>query len=434
MNTVRWMALLPSSKPLDSGRPAVSALATWSTGITPDVYVLGEGIALDADSVTTYWGGPTKVWRRFRESWQAQWGIACDDYGASGWGATVWQACARAQCRLSVRDTTADDLPLWTLPETDRHQKAWQTLGMRTWGDLRRLPRGAVARRWGKRVLEVLDQAYGDRPSELVPWQVPAQFHARREWGQPATQWAEIDEAIPAMLQEMVVWLLAQQRQAKRVQWTFTWDAPKIQQVQGRDLDASHEVASAEATHDFEVWWRLTRLHREHWDLPAPAVALELRLDESVPAADVWKGLWDNAQGRSLPVCLEEMRTRWGGEGVSCVQTQADPIPERMQTWTPAPLAPSSAGAALARSKVSPSWLLDPPVRLWVKADRPWYQGPLRLVLGPQRVGAWPWSQALQIDGAQAVRRDYFVAWSERAGWLWIYREAEHWYLHGVYA
>ncbi|MEY2994932.1 MAG: hypothetical protein RL357_1867 [Pseudomonadota bacterium] len=434
MNTLRWMALQPSSKRPDQAGPSTPALANWCTAFTPDVYVWGEGVALDAHSVTAYWGGATPAWRRFREAWPGQWGISCDDYGCSGWGATVWQALARARCRLSVRDTTADQLPLWTLPETERYQKAWYALGMRTWGDLRRLPRGSVARRWGKRVLEILDQAYGDRPSELLPWQVPAQFDTKREWARPATHWSEVDEVMPAMLQEMVAWLVARQRQAKQVEWVFAWDTPQIQQAQGRDQREIHLIASAEPTHDFDIWWRLTRLHREHWKLSAPIVALELKLTEDVPASDVWKGLWDRGRGRSLPVCLEEMRTRWGGEGVSCAQTEADPIPERMQTWVSTLPVSRASAVTLMRSRVSPSWLLDPPVRLWVKADRPWYQGPLRLVLGPQRVGAWPWSDVPQIELPRAVRRDYFVAWSERVGWLWIYREAEQWFLHGVYA
>ncbi len=434
MHTLRWMVFHPSNKPLDQLGPSTPALANWCTVFTPDVYVLSEGVALDAYSVMGYWGGAVQAWRRFREAWPKQWGVSCDECGTSGWGATVWQAAARARCRLSVRDTTADHLPLWTLPEVESHQKAWQTLGMRTWSDLRRLPRGSVARRWGKRVLEILDQAYGDQPPELSPWQIPADFHVKREWTSPATRWSEVDEVIPAMLQEMVAWLVAQQREAKQVEWVFAWDVPQIQRAQGRDQTETHQVASAEPTHDFATWWRLTRLHREHWRLSAPVVALALKLKESVPASDEWKGLWDNGRGRSLPVCLEEMRTRWGGEGVSCAQTAADPIPERMQTWVSSLPLPSTLRETLARSRVSPSWLLDPPVRLWVKADRPWYQGPLRLVLGPQRVGAWPWSDALQIEMPQTVRRDYFVAWSERVGWLWIYREAEQWFLHGVYA
>jgi len=123
-----------------------------------------------------------------------------------------------------------------------------------------------------------------------------------------------------------------------------------------------------------------------------------------------------------------------------------------------------------------PTWLLATPLRLAVRQDRPLYQGPLTLLAGPQRLeAAWwdvvpviapdtgeqagasaPGSDAVQaqedtspMDSAavpgRLALRDYFLARSEQAGLLWIYRErlmaglpqggktAGHWYLHGVF-
>ena len=77
------------------------------------------------------------------------------------------------------------------------------------------------------------------------------------------------------------------------------------------------------------------------------------------------------------------------------------------------------------------------PLRLQVKGEKPCYQGPLQLLTKARRIeGAW-WDAA----SAEPVLRDYFVARSESAGLLWIYRERLHagqdqpqWFLHGLYA
>ena len=434
MNAVRWMALTPSDKQPEAPPPTAASVANWSLCFSPDVYLIDNVVAIDARAVTMYWGGSQALWRHMRDVWAEQWGAAWPEPWRVGWGATAWQAWARAHLGLSVKVHTTDELPLAALPQTQRYQSVWHALGLRTWGDLRRLPRGSVARRWGAGVLRILDQAYGDQPVELSPWQAPAEFAIQRQWQQPATRWAEVDAVMPAMLQEMVAWMMARQLKGQVIEWRLVFDAPQIQRAQGRQLEQCFEICSTDPTSDFDIWWRLTTLHRAHWPWVEPVVEVGLKVKASVALESGHKGLWDGPPGRSLSVCLQEMSARWGGVGVSCVQTVADPIPERMQKWSDPAAAPLAQAPLLPHARMAPAWLLSSPMPLWMKDERPWYQGPLRMVLGPQRVGAWPWQSEVQVEPAQAVRRDYFVAWSERAGWLWVYREAEQWYLHGIYA
>lgn len=64
------------------------------------------------------------------------------------------------------------------------------------------------------------------------------------------------------------------------------------------------------------------------------------------------------------------------------------------------------------------------PMRLAVRNDRPMYQGPLAMLLGPHRVdGGW-WDRVM-VEGKAENRnvvRDYFVALSEHAGVLYIFQ------------
>ncbi|HQX59238.1 MAG: DNA polymerase Y family protein [Rhodoferax sp.] len=132
-----------------------------------------------------------------------------------------------------------------------------------------------------------------------------------------------------------------------------------------------------------------------------------------------------------------------------------------------------------ASDALYPTWLLVTPLRLAVRQDRPLYQGPLTLLAGPQRLEAawWDVSHPVIADtiprgtaapdtghaparpepepavarpsdappSSRLALRDYFLARSEQAGLLWIYRERlmagrlqsgkpqGHWYLHGVF-
>nr|PZN02322.1 MAG: hypothetical protein DIU74_08145 [Pseudomonadota bacterium] len=58
----------------------------------------------------------------------------------------------------------------------------------------------------------------------------------------------------------------------------------------------------------------------------------------------------------------------------------------------------------------------------------PHYEGPLKLLMGPERIQSGWW------DGAYE-RRDYFIAQTPARALLWIYRVAARgWYLHGWFA
>jgi protein ImuB len=79
-----------------------------------------------------------------------------------------------------------------------------------------------------------------------------------------------------------------------------------------------------------------------------------------------------------------------------------------------------------------------------VRQERPYYQGPLTLMHGPERIEASVLADAQSNTSTEtnsrigAIARDYFVAWSAHAGLLWIYRERAQqeagWFLHGLFA
>lgn len=445
MNSSPWMLWLwppfePEGVAEGGGEDAVAvrreAWAWTFTAFAAEVHVLDVGVALDGASVMRYWGGWRPWWARVRAHVQAWAHAAQLPMPRSAAGATVWQARARA---LTGVDAAADDLPLSTLPRCERQQAVWCDLGMRTWADLRRLPRGSVARRWGRETVQVLDEAYGDAAPRLTPLVVPDHFDVRVALT-PVARVAGLSAVVDDMLDRMAAWLQARQQWAQALRWTLHLDVPQLQVQQGRAAQQCFDVSSAQASADAGLWCALMREHMAHWRLTAPVVALQLTLTQAQVADDENRGLWDGPRGVSLGVWLDRVKARWGGQGVALPRLRAERLPERMQAWDSAlPRRRVSSPPVADDAWLFPPWLLHEPLPLWVKDERPHYQGPLRLVLGPQRLDALPWA-ADWAQAPRAQRREYFIARSAQAGWLWVFREHAQlddtqvrWYLHGVY-
>ncbi len=79
-------------------------------------------------------------------------------------------------------------------------------------------------------------------------------------------------------------------------------------------------------------------------------------------------------------------------------------------------------------SQPRPLWMLDRPLRLMMRDQRPIYRRPLKMLTRTERIEAGWW------DGNR-VERDYYVAADDRGHMFWVYRErlGGEWYLQGLF-
>ncbi|RKR42481.1 DNA polymerase Y family protein [Paraburkholderia sp. BL17N1] len=79
-------------------------------------------------------------------------------------------------------------------------------------------------------------------------------------------------------------------------------------------------------------------------------------------------------------------------------------------------------------SQPRPLWMLDKPLRLMMRDQRPIYRRPLKMLTRTERIEAGWW------DGNR-VERDYYVAADDRGHMFWVYRErlSGEWYLQGLF-
>ena len=432
-----WVALqaLPEPAPAELV-DGCTALGWWALQFTPKVARVDDALLLELSASERLWGGRSALLRHIHAADKPVAGV----HFARGASSLI--ALAQLQLLLSQSlpnrarsRTAADDLPLASLAAARPHLATLQRLGCTRWGQLRALPRGGVARRFGAGLLDALDRAYGQAP-DSYPWLLlPEQFDATLELGSQV-------EAAPALLfaarrlfNQLQLWLQARHAGVLALLLGWTMDE--------RRNTASHGelvLRTAEPSADMAHLQRLLAEQLARIILPAPVLYLHLRSLETEKLRGESASLLplEQVSGDSLLQMQERLCARLGVGQVLQVQALAEHRPERMQLWQT--LAEETRQGKFAQSDqrvLYPSWLLARPLRLAVRDQCPQYSGPLTLLAGPQRLEAAWW------DGADCALRDYFLARSEQFGLLWIYRERlstelsgseSSWYLHGLFA
>lgn len=441
---MHWMALQAPpepSRPAGDNAPgadgptaladALSALGWWALQFTPKVARLEDALLLELSASERLWGGRAPLLRRIFEADKP---VAPVRHAQ---GATSLIAFARLQ--TAPLKIAPDDLPLAALVAARPHLATLARLGCTRWGQLRALPRGGVARRFGAELLDALDRAYGLKP-ELYPWlRLPDVFEAKLELAAQVETAPALLFGARRLLNQLQVWLQLRHSGVLAFELGWTMDARRDTATQGQLL-----LRTAEATQDMAHLQRLLGEQLARLTLPAPVLYLRLRSLETQQLGGESSSLLPDERrpGDGLQQMLERLSARLGPQQVLRPQARADHRPERMQVWQAVsdtrPLRADGPGWTQANA-LYPTWLLATPLKLALRHERPLYQGPLTLLAGPQRLEAGWWGEG------DCALRDYFLARNEQAQLLWIYRErlagpggrldaAPDWYLHGLFA
>lgn len=457
---MHWIALRPTP---DAATPPEltladvhTALAWWALRFTPLVARVEDALVLEVSGSERLFGGRRALLQQVLEPNKP---LAPVEYAQA---ATSLVALGRL---WSGREVAPEALSVHVLAAARPHLPTLARLGVRSWGQLRALPRGGLVRRFGAELVDALDRAWGQRP-EVYPWlTLPEVFDAPLELAASVESAPALLFGARRLLAQLLVWLRARQRGVLALELLWDLDARR---ANTRHVDAHHtggqqgrlELRTAQATQDMAHLQRILGEQLARVTLPAPVLYLRLRSLQTQPLAGESYSLLpeDVRKGDSLHQTLERLAARLGAAQVQCVSPLADHRPEQMQHWAPwcadtSTLIAMKSGAVRAvsirsrglndpefhpQASIWPTWLLPSPQRLPVRDCCPQYQGPLTLLVGPQRLeSGW-------LDGAP-VLRDYFIARSPQAGLVWVYRERQvgeaglspqdaPWYLHGVYA
>ena len=434
---MRWLALCCTP---DAPAGDADALAWLALSFTPRVARLEEAVVAEVAGSLRLFGGA----RALRLKLQADGQLVGLRVGAMAWAPTALAALALARCadtpqagRLGSLSERLDALPLAALSAAQAHHAMLARLGCQHLGELRRLPRAALAKRFGPTLLTALDQAYGDLP-EVHHWlTLPERFSARLELPYRVEHAPVLLHFAETLLRQLCAFLAARHAGVRSLRLGWQHDAMRARDVaDGGELT----VATADTTRDLR---RLTRLLAEHLartTLAAPAGDIHLSADTVLPleegSASLLPGPSDPQERATTNALLERLSVRLGAAQVREGRLHEDHRLAQMQHWLPWPAPPASA--VRRPPGPQPTWLVEPPQPLRCDArEQPLYAGPLARISGPHRIeaGGWEGRDRLQT-------RDYFVYRSAARGLLWVYHErlpdaaaaTTGWFLHGVFA
>src|SRR5579871_6221227 len=371
-------------------------LARWAGGFTPWVSLEEpDRLLLEVAGSLALFGGAAALVARAVAGLEAE-GQAVAYALAPTARAALWLAGAAPGTMVESAAALAGHLarlPLaatgWPVPVLEDCAR----LGLDTLGELRRLPRDGLARRFEPHVLKELDEAYGARPAPRRRYLAPERFRERLE--------------LPAELE----------------------DLPRLLPYAARLLEGLEGFLRARAAGVQRLALLLERLPRE--SLPAPVRALGLRSGAPVTlaaASGALPGLARREHAAEAAALLDRLRARLGEAAVSGLSLVAEHRPEAAWRSVAPSAAPVTPPAPALPEASRPLWLLTEPLPLAERGGAPRHGGPLALESGPERIESGWW------DGA-GVARDYYVAATRRGARLWIFRErgARRWFLHGVF-
>lgn len=354
-----------------------------------------------------------------------------------------------------------DALPVSVLACTPAHLATLSGIGCVTLGDLRRLPRGGLARRFGKLLLDEIDRAYGEQPETHRWFEAPETIDLKLELPARVDTTQALLFAAHRLLLQLTGWLTARHAAALSITLWLHHEPVyrrKNSAVNADDCRSAVTITLAAPSRDVDHLGLLLRERLGQTTLAAPVVEIALVADhvisQAAPNTELFPTVTSDIQ--SMTRLVERLQGRLGPDAVRILTTNADHRPEKSHLTpvlrqqrsgygNPALLPRSMMQPAMAcvvnsvvpsvvNPVMRPGWLLPQPLALLTRQHKPFYQSPLTLLAGPDRIESGWWDDALAL-------RDYFIAENDRHLLLWIFRlrpdgqgQEEGWFLHGFFA
>ena len=278
-------------------------------------------------------------------------------------------------------------------------------------------------------MLDLLDLASGDAPEVYEWFETPPTFQARVELPDRIEHAEACLFAARRLVVQLTGWLSQKQLAVTRI-------VLLLEHERGRDAiePTTIEVALAEPTWREDHLVRLLKERLTRVELAAAVIALQLVVQEVKEAEAASDSLFPEPGGTASDHArlLELLVARLGPENVLRPAPVADHRPEVAARWVS--VTDKTKYVAPATDTPRPTWLLEAPIKLLMRGERPFYGTPLRTVSSGERVEAG-WFQG------EPVTRDYFVAEADDHICYWIFRERigavddnePRWYLHGLF-
>jgi protein ImuB len=429
---------------LEGHQAALERLCLHALKFTPRVSIeLPNALLLEIrgsvklfGSLATLHAGIDAVWRQLA--------LEVSSATAPSTLAALW--LARAGRRELIEDPgllagRLAELPIGCTAWDGERLRALRALGVSRVGELLRLPRAGMARRFGAAAVLELDIALSRQAAPRRSFVPRERFRERCDFEMDVATVAYLQQALEPLIGRCARFL--RERQAG---------------VQALELRLAHRTHArtrvrlglASNTSEQPRLMSVLSQKLSQLELAAPATSMELVSGPLQPLSaaslDVFArqgGAGGGAGGDTAPQLVERLRARLGDQAVYGVRSVAEHRPEaawqrvqelRLSAVLPGGQPrPDDGSRHVDRSRHDdrqrPVWLLDEPAPLSPAEIRQILEEPQLLEEGPERIESGWW------DG-KGIARDYYIVRRTGGARLWVFQErrSRRWYLHGVFA
>ena len=373
------------------------------------VALLPHAIVLEVSKSQSLFGSWQTMERRVREDFQSlgfRYRLAA---APTPHGAYVLAGMSDGQTALSSEGLRRllDSVPLGKSRLPAQAVDALPRMGIRHLGQLLRMPRDGLQRRFGAELLQAMDRLIGDLPANLDLYIPPDTVDWTIELSHEVENIDALVFPLRRMTGDLATYLSGRDGGVQRF----------VLRLEHRDIPATDVwVGMLTPERSADVLFDAARGRLEQVQLPAPVLALRLIANDLPSFVPAGRDLFDERPATALPFeqLRERLRARLGDGAVYQWGTTIDPRPEHSQrasTQSEGPLDP----------RPRPTWLLDRPIPL---------RCALRVIAGPERLETGWW------DGGD-TRRDYYIVETEMGQRAWAFcppDEQSGWMLHGWFA
>ncbi|MFT4519174.1 MAG: protein ImuB [Halioglobus sp.] len=309
-------------------------------------------------------------------------------------------------------------LPLNLLHEFTTAIDSLRRAGLHTLGDVLSLPTAALGRRCGKGFTHFLQQLLGQAEDLQADYQPPATFSDKYWFGYEVKTNNELMPAVQQLLQSLCHFLRNTQLRSSEISWQLIGIDHKIREIQ---------VGSSSSHSDWKNWYQLTSIRFEQLQLTGSVEGLALNCSQLRPGQQESIDLFSpRNQHEPLASLLDRLRSRLGLQAIEKVGCRDEHLPELAVLVSSDHSGDEHSTSQQCQQR--PFWLMPQPQTLRQHRGKLYWNGPLGLIYGPERIEDNWWQDA--------VSRDYYIAAGSGGEHYWIYRDrlASQWFIHGVFS
>lgn len=401
---------------------AMHTLCCWAGNYTPQLCAdPPDCLLLEVEGCARLFGGHERLRNQALDAlrdqgWSVQAALAPTPRAAR------WLALADSDAFLVEKSGLTEQLatlPVEVLRREERDMQLLAAIGARRLGDVMRLPRAGITRRFGVDFTTQLEQALGELPDLRRSFVFPHRFQQRIELPVPVSHTQALLFVGKRLLGALAGWLSARLCGVRECVFSLEHAEHPATRI---------ALGFSEAIRDVVRMERVLRERLERIALIAPVEYVSLAADDPEVLPGETATMFGDAASTALLPVIERLRARLGEDAVTGLQVVHAHRPECASTWPTQPQA-----APISANITHPRWLLPQPQVLPEVKGGPYRAGPLKLLAGPERIESGWWDEGEELAPGE-VRRDYFIALTQAGEFLWIYRDAQGWFLHGIFA